>query len=98
MSNTATGYAQRPPSREVPPTSPTRVSGIFYSFIDETAYEGAEHAAGESHKAAEPEQISDERCRKGDAETVPRTEKYGAENVYHMLYRRTLTAEHRERE
>ena len=51
-----------------------------------------------SEQAAETEQISDERCRKGDAETVPRTEKYGAENVYHMLYRRTLTAEYRERE
>ena len=51
-----------------------------------------------SEQAAETEQISDERCRKGEAETVPRTEKYGAENVYDMLYRRTLTAEYRERE
>ena len=65
--------------------------------VHDAAQQRAQHAAREGHERTEPQQIAQQARDKGDGHAVPRAEQNSAQDVHHMLHRRTLAAEHRKR-
>ena len=71
----------------------------FFAFGEgDAAQQCAEHTAGKCHQAAQTQQVAQQAGAKGDPDPIPGTQQHRAQDVDHVLHRRTFAGKDREGE